>query len=440
MKNLFIAVTTICLAGILAAPAPAQDLQNQLNRYVTSQLSDDEKASFAQSSEEKMPEDAIYREIESMLRSLLETNTCPLPEVAQDLTQYIKEEAFFSATGQLNGWEQKRSELYRYIQNSNWRTGKNISNADRAFRETLQTIFFGLFKQLAQLCGWDRLLDRLEQEAINRYENNEEIQIAIATVAANISDATHEENHTVNDLYNDIQHNAFTLLTINSVDFNKLTAAYPEVKFLFDDMYTFFKWRYDLRNTDESYKLNENNIHVEFRLAASTNSFFAFWELANIAKAEMRNAAENSENRGNNLITLTVSDERDNMRLFETYANEALYFGRVWNGMQEYAVKRGILPENLDPKRGARKNSIKKSIENSFNGLSNEQILSILDNVRNYYASAREISENYWNEWATRQNEQQIQEYLQGLLQKIEQAADSLSTQQNIDSLQVQPE
>lgn len=175
--------------------------------------------------------------------------------------------------------------------------------------------------------------------------------------------------------------------------------------FLFEDMYTFFKWRYDLRNASAAYALNENNIDVEFHLASTTNSFFAFWELANIAKSEMRNASNNAEN---DLSTLSVAGERDAMKLFESYARQALYFGRIWNGMQRYAVERGLLPKDLDPKRGARKCVIKRSIKESFDKLNNEEVLAVLNDVRNYYTEARNISERYWKEWVSKQDEEKL--------------------------------
>ncbi|MBR4592837.1 MAG: hypothetical protein IKO35_06485 [Elusimicrobiaceae bacterium] len=418
MKKLFLTAGLACLMGLVTSPVFAQNAQSQLNRYVTSQLTADEKATIAQLPSESEAE-LSEEEIRSILEKIISDNACPWPEVAQDLTNYITESAVFGATGQLTDWELKRSELYSYVQSSNWRTGKNISDADRSFRKTLRTIAFGLVKEAAQLCGWDRILDRLEQEAINKYENNETIQNTVAAVTANISDAVNSEDHTIESLYKDVQHNAFTLLSLNHVDYQKLKKAYPEVEYLFEDLYTFFKWRYELREADSSYKLNENNINVEFRLASSTNSFFAFWELANVAKSEMKNAVSNNSST---LTTLTVSDERDNMQLLASRAKQALYFGRVWNGMERYAVKRNILPKTLDPEHGARKASIKKAIKISFDPLSDEEILNILTDIRSHYASARSISEKHWGKWASeklaQQKRRQIQKKLKALLQQ----------------------
>ncbi|MCR5504184.1 MAG: hypothetical protein K6E94_01200 [Elusimicrobiaceae bacterium] len=210
-------------------------------------------------------------------------------------------------------------------------------------------------------------------------------------------------------------------------DFKKVTEQYPEVKFLFEDMYTFFKWRYELRDKNNSYKLNENNINVKFRLSASTNSFFAFWELANIAKSTMRHAADNKDN---DLTNLTVSAERDNMEIFENYARQALYFGRIWNGMQRYAVKKGAIPENLNPKRGARKKAIKRAIKSSFKDLNNEQIANVLDEVRNYYVSARKVSESYWSNWVKKQKNNKVQANLDKMLEQIQQITDNLTIEE----------
>ncbi len=391
-----ILITVFCLIS-LSIPSLAQDVKDKLDRYVKSQLTTTDKSEIANLPETETQPNLTLEEIKNILTKIAnDSETCNLPNIAQDLNDYIIEEATFSVMGEANSWEKKRSELYRYVRSSNWRTGKNISEADREFIKTLTNITVGLLKQAAQLCGWDRVLDRLEQAAINKYENNEQIQNAVATVKANISDALNNDDHTLETLYTAVQHNAFTLLSMNYVDYKKLSNAFPEVKFLFEDLYTFFKWRYDLRTNDASYRLNENNINVKFRMAAATNSFFAFWELANIAKAEIKRAVEDEED---NLTTLTVSDERDSMELFDAYAKQALYFGRLWNGMQRYGVEKGYLPETLNPKRGARKNTIKKDINRSLDQLDKDNLLNVLGNVRENYNNARSVAEEYWNNW-----------------------------------------
>ena len=421
MKKIFIATLIAGIAGLLPNTGFSQNLQEQINRYVTSQLTEKETQEVPQADNEKT-QDVNYEEIRALLQSLIDTQTCPSPEVMQNLTYYITEKALSSATGEVSEWEKKRSELYRYIRSSNWLTGKDISEADREFRETLNTMFFGLIKEAARACGYDRILDRLEEEAMNKEENNESIQVAIASVENNIANAFDEENHTVNVLYNEVQHNAFILLGISDVDYKRLITAFPEVKFLFEDMYTFFKWRYELRNTDPAYKLNENNIYVSFHTATSTNSFFGFWELANIAKLEIKAAASSNKEVQH---TLTVAEERDNIQFFDAYAKQALYFGRIWNNMQHYAVKKEILPESLDPKWPGNRCAIKKAVNNSFKDLSDEQILDVLNNVRAYYVNAREISEPYWNNWLTQQKELQVRENLENLRQQIQQTIDN---------------
>lgn len=433
MKKTLIIAVICCLTTLFSGTVFAQDVQNQLSRYVTSQLNNSDQNDIAKSSDnEEDTTDQSYEELKAALQRIIENKSYENPEIAKDVTCYITESAKFSASGKMDSWEQKRSELFKYVQDSNWRTGKNISEADRAFWNTIQEILYGLIKDTARVAGCDRIFDLLEEEEINKYENKESIQVAIATVETNISDALHNDDHAINKLYIDIQRNAFNVLGLNRVDFNKISAQYPEVKYLFEDMYTFFKWRNDLRNNSAAYALNENNIDVEFHLAATTNSFFAFWELANIAKSEMRNATENNEN---DLSTLSVTAERDSMKLFDSYARQALYFGRIWNGMQRYAVKRGLLPETLDPKRGARKNVIKKAIKDSFDKLTDAEVLSVLDDVRAYYAEARAISEKYWKEWASKQDEKKLQENLKQMLQKIEQITDSLNIKVEQDTL-----
>ncbi len=435
MKKFFLIAFIVCFMTIFNNPVFAQEIQNQLSRYVTSQLNNSDKEDINDLSIEEDTSNQSYEELKSALQRIIDSKSYENPEIAKDLSGYITESAKFSSTGKLDSWEQKRSELFKYVQDSNWRTGKNISKADKAFSDTLKEIAYGLIKDTARVIGWDRLFDLLEQESINKYENNESVQVAIATVESNISDAIHSGEHTINELYIDIQHNAFTLLGLNHVDFNKVSAQYPEVKFLFEDMYTFFKWRYDLRNANTSYQLNENNIDVKFHLASVTNSFFAFWELANIAKSEMRNAADKEEN---NLNTLSVTAERDNMKYFEMYARQALYFGRIWNGMQRYAVNRGILPENLNPERGAGKNYIKENIKESFDKLNNDQVSSTLDDIRNYYDQARTISEKYWKDWAKKQDEAKVRDHLKQLLEQVEQITDTLNIKQSADNLLLQ--
>lgn len=321
---------------------------------------------------------------------------CSLPDPVSDVKEYVTDNAQFTATGKLNAWEKKRAELYRYVQGSNWHTWKNISDGDRRFVETLKTICFGLIKETAAACGYDRIIDRLEQKAINEYENNQEVQNAVQAVLSDISDAANNEKHTADAMYVQVQHNAFILLLMNYVDYKKLVAQYPEVDFLFDDLYTFFKWRADLRTYDPAYKLNENNINVAFRHAVSTNSFFGWWELTNIAKMEMRNAVESGSHR---LNTQTISDERDGMKSFEAYAKRARYFGRLWNGMQRYAVQKKILPKVRNPKRGAGRVSIREAIKDSFAPLTNEQVLSTLTDIRHHYITERTRAEKVWQKW-----------------------------------------
>ena len=436
MKKIFTVAFITFTIGLLPNIIFAQNSQEQITRYVTSRLNDNDKQNIGQTSNEET-QDFNYEEVKSLLQSIIDTQNYPAPEVAQNLSYYITEKAISAATGEMSEWEKKRSELYDYIKSSNWRTGKDISDADREFRETLNTIFFGLIEEAARAYGYDRLLDRLEEETMNKQDNNESIQVAIATVENNIGNIFSEEEYTTKSLYIDIQHNAFVLLGISDIDYKKLIKEFPEVKFLFDDMYTFFKWRYELRNSNAAYKLNENNINVSFRTAAATNSFFAFWELANIAKSEMKIAADTQKE---NLNTLTVSEERDNIKFFDTYAKQALYFGRIWNQMQYYAVKKGILPESLDPKRKGNKFSIKKEVKNSFQDLDNDQILTVLNNVRTYYVNAREISETYWNKWVTKQKNLQMQNSWENLLQQIQQttANDTLNIKKDASSFGIQ--
>ena len=338
-------------------------------------------------------------------------------ETAKDVKSYITEMAEYAITGNVNSWEHKRRLLYRYVQDSNWLTKKDISRADHAFMELLKTLAGGLFEYAFEALGWDLIGDRMRQKAINEYESNEQVQYIAKSVANDISDLMDADEHTVDALYIKIQHNAFELLTLNYVDFCKVVAAYPEVGFLFDDLYMFFKWRFDLRTFSSSYAENENNIDLAIRKSAASNSFLAWWELANTAKEAIRWSIMSDQQQ---VSTQNATTERDNIDFFKSYAKRSLYFGRLWNGIQRYAVKqRQALPNQLNPKRGAFKGKIKRSINKDMQAFSNEQVVDVLTDIRARYVSARIETEAAWEQWVT-QHADDIKALYQMMLQRFE--------------------
>ena len=160
---------------------------------------------------------------------------------AKDIKSYITDVAEYAITGNVNSWEKRRSLLYNYVQKSNWLTFRNISEADHAFIELLKTIALGVFEEVCQAFGWDLIGDRLRQKSIHEFESNEQVQYVAKAVTNDLDDLMNGDDHTADVLYIKIQHNAFELLSLNYVDFCKVVKAYPEVGFLFDDLYTFFK-------------------------------------------------------------------------------------------------------------------------------------------------------------------------------------------------------
>lgn len=318
-------------------------------------------------------------------------------DIEQDINQYVDDQNDYSITGELNEWDRKRILLYRYVQTSNWLTWRNISDADRAFTDWIQTVGLGLAKQVMAFMGTDLIFDRVSQKLTNEYESSAQVKYLKQAVEADIDDI--EGNNSVDEMYIKIQSNAFYLLSLNHVDYLKLVKAYPEVAYLFEDLYTFFKWRYQLRTYDPNYKLNENNINVAARKATHTNSFFAWWELANIAKASIRASIATQTVSP---TPQTVSDERDNMEFFQSVSKRALYFGRLWNGIQRYLVRtRHFIPKRLDPKRGVGMfhQNIGHTINHDMQALSNQETLDVLNRIRQHYVVARQQTETFWQQW-----------------------------------------
>jgi thermostable 8-oxoguanine DNA glycosylase len=133
------------------------------------------------------------------------------------------------------------------------------------------------------------------------------------------------------------------------------------------------------------------------RRSSRTNSFLAWWELANIAKDAIRQSIEQDQNKAS---TESPTTERDNMEVYQSYGKRSLYFGRLWNGIQRYAVKgRQAMVAHMNPKRGAFKAKLKHAIEQDMANLSNEEVVAVLTDVRARYVNARIDTEAAWGTW-----------------------------------------
>ena len=425
MKKIYVAAI-VFLSCLFAWPTDAASF-DKLRSYVKGQSN---QTNFSKEVEPKSLadelEDAVSKmgqnstleldpQVQQQVATVLQQDIPPGPEIVSDVHDYIKDQGKYASVGKLDSWEAKRIELFSLIQNSNWYTRKGISEADKHLLETVKTVFFGLIKEAANALGWDFIFDRLEQKTINNDETNELVKYAIQNANQDIKDLANEDDHSLHEMYIQVQHNAFNLVLMNHLDYQKLVKAYPEVEFLFEDLYTFFKWRSELNAYEPGYKLNENNIHVEFRNAEATNSFFAWWELASIAKVCMRQAVEQGKQFSSNFSS---TDERDSMGLYDAYAGRALYFSRVWNGLQRYAVNHKALPRTLYPKRGAFKIKIRQQINKDLQGFSNEQMVQMLDEIRADYVQTRRATEQEWNQWLEEQIQTQQQQETQQELEK----------------------
>ena len=74
--------------------------------------------------------------------------------------------------------------------------------------------------------------------------------------------------------------------------------------------------------------------------------------------------------------------------------------------MLRYAVKKGILPKETNPQRGAGKLSIAAYIKKDFDRLTNEEIEQTLLDIGSDYVQTRQASEQEWENWVEQQSEQ----------------------------------
>ena len=336
-----------------------------------------------------------------------------------DLKTYFDNNEQLSATGILSDFDRKQQELAAYIRNSNWRTKKGLSKSDRAFVSGL--VEMGKFALMwTAAIGFDGLLDAMESNYESDNDWNASLSVGEDSVASltDMLEAVCDEDLSVDKLYAKIQHNAFYLVIIDGESFKQVASKYPEVAYLFEDLYTFFRWRYELRSRVSGYGLNEDNINVTFRAATSINSFIGWWELANVAKSEMALAVANPDDY-TALIPFSVRsgmEERTNIReLYKPRARRARYYGRVWNNIQDYAAKKRHMEKISEqekserginsvakPVRG-RRPSVRKAVFNTLAPLSDREVYQTLTDMRQHYVEVRVRSERVWQQYMQEQ-------------------------------------
>jgi len=436
MKKLMLLAVICCLS----LPVLAQNTTYTLSEYVHGDLIDADVATIGN---EPMPQpnisvDEIAEYVAQTIKQKL-TLSKQTPQqdenpntdeknfniesdsTAEDVLEFIADEKQYDITGELGEWEQKRADTYKYVQESDWLTGLMISQGDWRLVRKIFDQLVGITDEVLHIMGMDTIKDEIDKAVLDMQEGNaKELLQNASEVTTNIIEASASQESAIDTHYVKVQHNAFRLLVMNSGDFRKLIAKYPETTFLLDDLYTFFKWRHDLREIDKSYSLNENEFASTFWSATRTNSFFGWWELAIWAKKETRNAAAQNLSVPN---TRDQDKENHSMRILKHRARNARYFGRKWNGLQRYAVNHKMLPKELYPKRGAGLGSIKRSINRDLQGKTQEEVLFQLDTIRNTYVETRQETEQAWQEWLNarqQQKEQLMKEKLLELLPKPE--------------------
>lgn len=323
----------------------------------------------------------------------------PQSGLVQDMQMHGQNNRIFDDTN-ADAWEAKRQELEKYIWGSYWITWKLLSEGDAEFAVALTSVGFKLPKLVALVFGLGGVVDKIEDAMKDAYHDTTE----------GSTDPISKE-HRLNVLYVKIQRNAFNLLFITRDDYFKLIQEYPEVGYLFEDLYTFFKWRAHLREfyvgyKYNEYKYNEYMLYKIFKKALNRNSFEAWWELANIAKQEMKTALNNTQNmetavneKNICLSSKNARQEKENMKQYIFNANNALEAGREWNGIQRYAVLKHALPCNLYPKRGAGTVQMKAYIKDSMRHLTKEEMKQTFMDFRSAYIKGRKTEEPKWQQF-----------------------------------------
>lgn len=405
----FLMVLTCTPVDGLASAASAQ-LNKQFGDFFSGNLTAEERA-LVWANRDLEDEDGANAN--SQAKQFDQQDKRKKPEPQEDLETYFLDNELLSSFGDTDAFDKRQDELAFYILNSDWRTYKGLSQGDKA-------VILGLVKLAQAFLGWMNLgvLDNIEASIMDKTNNQGGLSGESLSAAANIFESAGHETHDIDELYIKIQNNAFHVVLLNRVDFEKMVKKYPEVAFLFEDLYTFFRWRYEMRSRDEKYRLNENNIYHVMNSATRINSFLGWWELANVAKWFMANTiTENKPEEGLYPFTMkTYEEEKNNLKVdYRPSARDARYFGRVWNCMQRYAaINRHMeklddaqganngLGTVLSPKRGF-KLSVKRAVYKSLAPLSDQEVYDSLKNVRYQYVAMRARSEVIWRKFMTTQ-------------------------------------
>lgn len=327
------------------------------------------------------------------------------PEPQEDLETYFLDNEILSALGEITTFDQRQKYLACYVARSNFRTGKGLSEGDHA-------VVLGFIKLAQAALSYFNIpaLDLLEGNILDKVDSKQGLAKESMAVANNILEAAKSENHAVDYLYKQIQHNAFFVLVLNKTDYKKVLIKYPEVGFLFEDLYTFFSWRYEMCKREPDYCSNEDQIHNVMSNAIHINSFLGWWEIANEAKEEMAESVRDTEETGLDPFTpYTAAVESKNMRnIYLPHRNNARYFGRIWNNMQKYAGKeRGM--QNMTKEEAEAKGlgtvpvpvrgflpSVRRFVYDSLKNLTDQEVYQSLLSIRKEYVTMRARSEKEW--------------------------------------------
>ncbi len=397
-------------------------LKKQSASYEDDSLSEQEKEEEANEDEQDLialPDTVNQNQSSSQISSL----------TTEDSSNILTSDAY-KESQRRELWEKQRIELDNYIAESYWVTWKLESIGDVQLAVSLNRLGFLPVHIAAQAFGVKDISDRLEDFVTKQLmQNKGKMLDPIST------------KHRLETLYVKIQYNAFNLLKITTDDYFNLIREYPEVKYLFDDLYVFFKWRahlhdyYDnyVASTDPAignaykeylkapkvrfhtylrknfpqkvfadylqapndYRYNEYLMYKVFRRAVRRNSFLGWSELALIAKRDMLQAMETDSSC---LSNRTAADEKASIQEYAFHAHNALEAGRFWNGKQRYAVFKLALPHHMRPTLGAGVEGIKKQIRQKMKGLSKEEIKAAFMQHRQDYLKSRQ-SQNSEVQW-----------------------------------------
>lgn len=288
-------------------------------------------------------------------------------------------------------WEIKRYELEQWVRESYWITWKLMSRGDSAMAVELTTVGFKIPKLIALAFGLGGILDAVEDRMEEWFHQGSWGEL----------DSIRREAR-LNVLYVRIQRNAFNLIYADKDAYFELIKEYPEVEYLFNDLYTFFKWRSHLHEfykdqEKNPYQYNDYLLYKVFKKATQRNSFEGWWELANVAKKEMRAAM--AENKNCLTSSKSAKKEATDINRYVYDASNALEAGRKWNGIQRYAVRKHALPRSLYPRLGAGTIQMRKEIRAKLEGKTIEGLQKEFTDYRLVYLKGRIKAEEEWNKF-----------------------------------------